>query len=175
MLLKVSDKLSSDNLKDLKYLVNDQVPKVKLDASDQAIGIFEVLEEKGLITPDKLEYLKECLEFIERRDVCELIKSYEERGSVVPPQHKKITNLDELNLMEIGKEICKDWKMLARHLNVPEHDIQNISHAHTYDLHEAALQALLCWKKKQGEKATVQALKRALEDMKLLGVVHKYF
>jgi hypothetical protein len=98
MLLKVSDKLSSDNLKDLKYLVNDQVPKVKLDASDQAIGIFEVLEEKGLITPDKLEYLKECLEFIERRDVCELIKSYEERGKIYHRYYHRLNDTTYLRI-----------------------------------------------------------------------------
>ena len=67
-------------------------------------------------------------------------------GSVVPPQQNKIISeidLNYVNLMEIGKEVGRDWKMLARHLNVPESDIQQISHAYFNDLHEASFQALL--------------------------------
>ena len=31
------------------------------------------------------------------------------------------------------------------------------------------------WKDKNGDKATAKVLKRALEDMRLMGVVSKYF
>lgn len=63
----------------------------------------------------------------------------------MPPKQNKIRTEDDLNVLnltEIGKEVGKDWKMLARHLGVPEPDIQQISHAYYNDLHEASFQAL---------------------------------
>ena len=66
-------------------------------------------------------------------------------GSIVTPQSKILSenDLSHVNLMEIGKEVGKDWKMLARHLNLPESEIQQIQAANIMDLHEASLQALL--------------------------------
>ncbi len=52
-------------------------------------------------------------------------------------------DLTPLKLGEIAKDIGREWKMLARHLGVTEPDIQSINQANMYDLHEAALQALL--------------------------------
>ena len=66
-------------------------------------------------------------------------------GSISTPQSKILSEVDlnHVNLMEIGKEVGRDWKMLARHLNLPEPEIQQIQAANMMDLHEASLQALL--------------------------------
>ena len=47
MLLKLSDRLSSENLEDLKHLLIDEIPKVKLESSRQGTSLFEALEEKS--------------------------------------------------------------------------------------------------------------------------------
>lgn len=117
-----------------------------------------------LINSDSLGYLKEIMSAIDRNDLCELVSLYEERGlfyghhcisqwtdlspiagSISTPQSKILSEVDlnHVNLMEIGKEVGRDWKMLARHLNLPESEIQQIQAANMMDLHEASLQALL--------------------------------
>ena len=47
-LLKISDRLSTDNLQGLKVLLRDVVGQAKLDAARQGTDIFEVLDEKGI-------------------------------------------------------------------------------------------------------------------------------
>ena len=47
MLLKLSDRLSTDNLKDLKHLLTDEISKVKLESVHQGTSLFEALEEKS--------------------------------------------------------------------------------------------------------------------------------
>lgn len=46
--LKVSEKLSRDNLKDLKHLVMDEIAKVRLEDVTEGIDLFAALEEKGM-------------------------------------------------------------------------------------------------------------------------------
>lgn len=50
MLLKVSDRLSSENLKNLKHLLSSEVPKAKLESAAQGIDIFEILEERSKLS-----------------------------------------------------------------------------------------------------------------------------
>ena len=67
-------------------------------------------------------------------------------GSITRKTRHKIRDdldLNPLVLTEIGKEVGKDWKMLARHLSVPEPDIEQINNQYFRDLHEASYQALV--------------------------------
>lgn len=47
MLMKVSDRLSSENLDNLKHLLRDEIPKAKIEAAKTGIDLFESLEEKS--------------------------------------------------------------------------------------------------------------------------------
>ena len=47
LLLKISDRLSSENLRELKHLLVDQITKVKLETAEQGIDIFNILDERG--------------------------------------------------------------------------------------------------------------------------------
>lgn len=49
ILLKVSDRLSSENLRDIKMLVRDQVPTVQLDKWDKGTDAFLYFEQRGAI------------------------------------------------------------------------------------------------------------------------------
>ena len=54
-----------------------------------------------------------------------------------------MADLDFVKLKAIATEVGRDWKMLGRHLGLPEHEIQQITQEHRYDLHEASLQVLM--------------------------------
>lgn len=96
----------------------------------------------------------------------------------------------------IAEEVGRDWKMMGRFLGLSEPEIQQIDHANQRNLHEAAMEALnksvihyqactheevtifllfLRWRDKMGPRATVNALKKALTDLKLMNIVHKFF
>lgn len=47
MLMKVSDRLSSENLDNLRHLLKDEIPKARLEVAKQGIDMFEALEEKS--------------------------------------------------------------------------------------------------------------------------------
>lgn len=178
LLLRVSNKLTSDNLKDLKHLLKDQIPTSKIETATQGTDLFQALSEKDFISQEKTGFLEQLMDLIDRQDLMRVVTEYEEKGALFSQKDKKLRSEVDLNpvtLRELAAEVGKDWKMLARHLGLPETDIQQIQHAHLFDLHEASYQAIVRWQDKQGTKATVASLRRALSDMKLLGVVHKYF
>ena len=95
--LKVSEKLSRENLKDLCHLLMGEIPKTRLEEVTEGIDLFAALEERGklhslaelyltvtvgLIKMDDVSFLKDLLETIERIDLCEMIREYEERGNI---------------------------------------------------------------------------------------------
>lgn len=47
MLLNVSNRLSSDNLRNLKYLVKDDLPADKLEDATQGTVLFTLLQQQG--------------------------------------------------------------------------------------------------------------------------------
>ena len=178
LLLKISNKLSSDNLKDLKHLLKDEIPASKMEMATQGTDIFQALSERNLISQENIGLLKQLMDLIDRQDLAREITEYEEKGALFSGADKKIHTEADLNavmLRKLAAEVGKDWKMLARHLGLSEPDIEQIQHANMGDLHEASYKAIVHWQKNQGPKATVASLRRALTEMKLLGIVHKYF
>ena len=84
--------------------------------------------------------------------------------------------LNEKFLKELAKEIGLNWRMVARELELPEKEIEGISHDYPHQLHEQSFQALKKWKELGGEqKATALVLRRALRKQRLNAIVHKYF
>ena len=178
LLLKLSNKLSSDNLKDLKHLLKDEIPTSKVEQATQGTDLFEALSERDVISLENTGFLKQLMDLIDRQDLIRDITEYEEKGALAGRSINKIrteTDLNSVTLRNLAAEVGKDWRMLARHLGLSEPDIDQIHHANQSDLHEASYKAIVRWQDKQGANATPSALSRALTDMKLLGIVHKYF
>lgn len=83
--------------------------------------------------------------------------------------------LTDIRLRDIAKDVGKDWKMLARELEVPESDIQAILHSNPFDLHEQSFQSLKQWKVIGDKHATATVLYKALKRQHLNSIAHKYF
>ncbi|KAL0187953.1 hypothetical protein M9458_015052, partial [Cirrhinus mrigala] len=77
MLLAISDKLSEENLKDLKFLCSEDIGKKKLEKINKGIDLFECLIEKAEIGPDNTERLRYLLNQIEQQVLLEIIDEYE--------------------------------------------------------------------------------------------------
>lgn len=83
--------------------------------------------------------------------------------------------LTDALLRNIAKDVGKDWKMLARELEVPETDIQAILHRNPFDLHEQSYQSLKWWMEIGDKHATAMVLYKALKRQHLNSIAHKYF
>ncbi|XP_071418120.1 caspase-8-like [Pithys albifrons albifrons] len=66
---EVSEALVPDELEALKFLCLGHIPMRKLEAIQDAKAFLEVLEEKGLIEPGNLDFLRELLYWIGRMDL----------------------------------------------------------------------------------------------------------
>ena len=78
-------------------------------------------------------------------------------------------------LKELAESVGRNWKMLARELEVPEKYIVAITEDNPRSLHEQSYQSLLKWKELKGERATAKELKRALQHEGLNSLAHEYF
>ncbi|XP_069851906.1 caspase-8 [Dipodomys merriami] len=68
-LYKIGEQLDSDELASLKFLSLDYIPQKKQEPIKDALTLFEILQEKGMLEDDNLFFLKELLFRISRLDL----------------------------------------------------------------------------------------------------------
>ncbi|XP_012866144.1 PREDICTED: caspase-8 isoform X2 [Dipodomys ordii] len=68
-LYKIGEQLDSDELASLKFLSLDHIPQKKQEPIKDALTLFEILQEKGMLEDDNLFFLKELLFRISRLDL----------------------------------------------------------------------------------------------------------
>ncbi|XP_068924873.1 caspase-8 isoform X2 [Petaurus breviceps papuanus] len=69
VLYNIAEEIDSQDLAGLKFLCLDHIPLKKQESIKDAIGLFRILEEKGLLEEDNLSFLKELLYHIKRIDL----------------------------------------------------------------------------------------------------------
>lgn len=175
LLIKLGSKMTSNDLQNIAFLFEGELNQDVSNATD----LFTVLLQQDKISHEKPGSLADIYRTISRIDLANEVDQWSEmmeaNNGRLPQQTFTGEVLDDRLLNSVAKDVGRDWKMLSRHLGLDETSIQSINQANMGDLHEAAYQALLRWKKDFGLKATPKAFKRALTDMRLMGIVHKYF
>lgn len=68
-LYKIAENLDSSELAALKFLCLDYIPQKKQEPIKDALMLFQVLQEKGLLEEDNLSFLKELIFLINRLDL----------------------------------------------------------------------------------------------------------
>ncbi|XP_071808580.1 FAS-associated death domain protein-like [Asterias amurensis] len=68
----------------------------------------------------------------------------------------------------VVEELGRDWRQLARRLQLTETEIDFITENHMRDLREQSMQCLVVWKKKMRTRATKAALIEALKRCKMM-------
>ncbi|XP_048200929.1 caspase-8 [Perognathus longimembris pacificus] len=68
-LYNIAEELVSDELASLKFLSLDHIPQKKQEPIKDALTLFEILQEKGMLDDDNLFFLKELLFQISRIDL----------------------------------------------------------------------------------------------------------
>ncbi|XP_036612867.1 caspase-8 [Trichosurus vulpecula] len=69
VLFNIAEEIDSRDLASLKFLCLDHIPLKKQEFIKEAVQLFRILEEKGLLEEDNLSFLKELLYHIKRMDL----------------------------------------------------------------------------------------------------------
>ncbi|KAM5138055.1 FAS-associated death domain protein [Mantella aurantiaca] len=169
LLLKISDKLSDDELRDMKFLCKDKIPKKKMETITKPTDLFTKLMEMTEISKDNPSFLIELLQRIHRDDLTQEVKEFQTPLSKEETSVEEEADEDQLGQAFdiICENVAKEWKMLMRNLGVTDSTMEQVAYANPYNLREQIRQCLREWKKKKRENANVSALIKALEKSRL--------
>ena len=73
-LLRVSRELTTEEVKQLLFIC-PIVSKSRAEKVQEGYQLFEILEEKGLLSPEKYNFLQECLQHIGRMDLVAMVRA----------------------------------------------------------------------------------------------------
>ncbi|XP_059204862.1 protein FADD isoform X2 [Centropristis striata] len=137
VLLEISNQLSGEQLKDLKYLCGDMIGKGKMEKITTGTQLFQVLTERTKLGPDKLDYLSQLLKEIKRPDLSNKLECFESQSGYTDnqPEQKERDKLD-LATNVIVENVGRRWRKLGRSLNLSEVKLDSIARRHPDDLEE---------------------------------------
>ncbi|XP_016330843.1 FAS-associated death domain protein-like [Sinocyclocheilus anshuiensis] len=167
MLLAISDKLTEDNVRSLKFLCQE-VGKKKLEKVNKGIDLFECLIERAAIGPDNTELLRKHLNQIGQTVLLNIIDEYE-RGATGSPPDVTLPDAKELEKINIATEVIverlgRKWRQVGRKLGLQDTQLDCIQEKHSRDLEEQVRELIRQWMKMRREDARVEDLIKALRD-----------
>eukprot|EP00118_Oscarella_pearsei_P027019 m.310664 g.310664 ORF g.310664 m.310664 type:complete len:207 (+) comp53618_c0_seq1:65-685(+) len=188
MLKKVGEELSDEQVASLKLLCKDEIPPGKAETITTGQQLFTALEEAGYISSANLTFMKTILEEY-RVDLIRKVEEYEEQfgkpGAKLPKGLEGKVLTAEL-ASEIGSQLSRDWRTLARRLKVSNDEILNVASDHRDSLQEQGIQMVLRWYKTmpagkqevvdviRGQQAA-EVLDAALRSAGLTSIADKHF
>ncbi|XP_068117526.1 FAS-associated death domain protein [Hyperolius riggenbachi] len=187
-LLKISERLSEQDFKDMKFLCQEKIVKKKLEAITRPTELFTRLIEQENITKDKPDFLIFLLQHIGRNDLIgEVDKSQtplsREQAGVQTPLSREQAGVQASaeegsdQLLQAFDIVCdnvgRDWRRLLRFLGVTDITMEQVQYANPYNLREQIRQCLREWRKKKGEDANISALLKGLEKCRMRLVIEK--
>ncbi|XP_067311011.1 protein FADD [Pseudorasbora parva] len=164
MLLSISDKLTDENVKSLKFVCTD-IGKKRLEKINSGIELFECLIERAQIGPDNTELLRKLLIDIGQAVLLEILEDYERYtprndDGLDAEEREKINIATEVIVYQLGRK----WLQVGRKLGLQQTHLEGIQEKHSRDLEEQVRELIRQWVKIRREKACVVELIKALRD-----------
>ncbi len=75
LLVKISSNLSGEDLANLLFCCEDDIPESKAEKVSSGVDLFKILKHLDLLSPDNYEYLREQLQAVGRIDLASLLPS----------------------------------------------------------------------------------------------------
>ncbi|KAM9660117.1 FAS-associated death domain protein [Trichechus inunguis] len=164
LLHSVSVGLTSSELTELKFLCMGRVSKRKLERVQSAHDLFSVLLEQGDLGADYPELLRELLASLRRHDLLRRLDDFEAgAGAGAAAAEEDLRAAFDVICDNVGK----DWRRLARQLEISDSKIDAIEERYPRNLTEQVRESLRTWKAAKREDATVPQLVAALRACKL--------
>merc|ERR1711994_886783 len=126
------------------------------------LDLWEILMEKEIIGPMKVEFIENLLVQVDRPDLLDLFSELRRVGLEGPG----FQDLSE-EMTYISQNIGRDWRALARQLTIKDADIQQIEEANARNLKEQSYNTMRLWQSIEKEYATRDVLVKALRRCQL--------
>ncbi|XP_013381129.1 caspase-8 [Lingula anatina] len=128
LLKKVDEQLVSRDLNAIKFLCRDVLPHSKLEKINRGLALFTELEYKGLLSPNNLKLLEECLFRIQRADLLkqmgfslrDMKNKIEQHGEQLSPFRVLLHDIAE----DVSKSEVESMKFIAQ-AHVPRYKTEN--------------------------------------------------
>ncbi|XP_065830493.1 FAS-associated death domain protein-like [Oscarella lobularis] len=147
LLMRVGNELTDEQLTAIKLLCKDILSTAKAEDVDTGQKLFTALDEAGCIAPTNVSLLKTLLEDV-RTDLIRKVEEYEEefgKPSAKLPAGLEGKVLTKQVINDIGGELARDWRTLARRLDMKNEDILGIASDYRDSLKEQGIQMLYKW------------------------------
>ncbi|GLD67000.1 FAS-associated death domain protein-like protein [Lates japonicus] len=163
VLLDISNQLSADQLKQMKFLCGGIIGKKDQEKIDAGLKLFQFLTERGKLGADNTEFLSELLKNIERHDLSGKLNNFESQSAHTfsQPNETERAKLD-IATEVIAENLGKSWRKLGRKLGLKDVKLESIHRKHATELEETAVELLNEWRKSQGAEAQTADLLAAL-------------
>ncbi|XP_052050369.1 FAS-associated death domain protein [Apodemus sylvaticus] len=159
LLHSLSGSLSGSDLMELKFLCRERVSKRKLERVQSGLDLFSVLLEQNDLERGRTELLRELLASLRRHDLLQRLDNFEAgAAAAAAPGEADLRVAFDIVCDNVGR----DWKRLARHLNLSEAKIDGIEEKYPRRLNEQVRETLRVWKNGERENASVAGLVKVL-------------
>ncbi|MGH0117653.1 UNVERIFIED_CONTAM: hypothetical protein FKN15_041845 [Acipenser sinensis] len=76
LMAEISEDLDKEDLRSVIFLLNDSIPKGRLDKATGFLDVVIELEKLDKVSPDKLDLIEQCLRHIHRKDLEKKVLKY---------------------------------------------------------------------------------------------------
>ncbi|XP_075401348.1 FAS-associated death domain protein [Tenrec ecaudatus] len=153
LLHSVSVRLSGSELDELKFLCQERVGKRKLERVQSGLDLFTLLLEQSELSAEHHELLRHLLVSLRRLDLLRILDDFDgdarARAGTAGEDLHAAFNI-------VCDNVGKDWRQLARKLQLSDARIDAITERHPRDLMEQVRAALRVWEASQKDATTVQ-------------------
>ncbi|XP_004627165.2 FAS-associated death domain protein [Octodon degus] len=164
LLHSLSTGLSNSELTELKFLCHKLVSKRKLERIHCGLDLFLVLLEQNELERQRTQLLRELLTSLRRVDLLQRLDDFEAGATAgASPEEAGLRAAFDIICDNVGR----DWRRLARQLNVSDTKIDAIEEQYPRNLAERVRESLRIWKNLEKENATVTHLVQVLRDCKM--------
>lgn len=171
MLVDLDKGLRPNELEAMKYLCRDIIPTRRREELSRALKLWEVLEEKELLSPLNTRFLKKLIgdAVADRDDLITIITAYEQQPTTTStlPYAGLSKDIDLI----VGSINYKKWRTLARRLGLSDQVIDNLAEKYQSNIQEQVHHALILWSK--GENVSRESLVTALKSCEMNMTAHK--
>lgn len=173
MLVDLDRALRPNELEAMKYLCADDIPLRRREEINRALALWEVLEERQLLSPLDTHFLKDLIRKAAagRDDLVTIITVYEQQLPASQSSSAPYAGISkDFDIIVEGINIRK-WRTLARRLGLSDQVIDNLAEKYNGNTQEQVRQALILWSK--GDNVSRESLVKALKSCEMNMTAHK--
>ncbi|XP_058510768.1 CASP8 and FADD-like apoptosis regulator isoform X2 [Solea solea] len=87
LMAHISEEMASDDLSSMTFLISNMIPREKMENAKNFLDLVIELEKLDLVSPERVDFVEECLSNIGRADLAKKVATYKGGSVATPAQH----------------------------------------------------------------------------------------